>query len=96
MINGKKSEKQIATEKSNRIMQGISYWAAFYRLQLNPQRFVKDYLNVHLKLFQKILIYAMMHNNYVIYLASRGQGECLALYKSGKIGEVYDYFYNRK
>lgn len=32
MVNGKKSEKQIATEKSNRIMQGIAYWAAFYRL----------------------------------------------------------------
>lgn len=41
----------------------------------NPQRFVKDYLNVKLKLFQKILLYAMMHNNYILYLASRGQGK---------------------
>lgn len=29
--NVKKSEKQLANEKSERIMQGIAYWAAFYR-----------------------------------------------------------------
>ena len=49
----KKSEKQIANEKSEKIMQGIAYWAAFYRH--NPQRFVKDYLNVNLKLFGNTL-----------------------------------------
>ena len=54
-------------------MQGVARWCGFYRE--TPQRFVTDYLNVHLKLFQKILIYAMMHNNYIIYLASRGQGK---------------------
>ena len=69
----KKSEKQLANEKSNRILEGVAYWCGFYRA--NPQRFVADYLNIHLKLFQKILIYAMMHNNYIIYLASRGQGK---------------------
>ena len=68
----KKSEKQLANEKSERIMNGVAYWASFYRY--NPQRFVKDYLNVSLKLFQKILIYAMMHNNFFMYIASRGQG----------------------
>ena len=47
--------------------------AAFYRC--NPQRFVKDYLNINLKLFQKILIYMMMLSNYFMYLASRGQGK---------------------
>lgn len=41
----------------------------------NPQRFVKDYLNINLKLFQKILIYMMMCNNYFMYLAARGQGK---------------------
>lgn len=69
----KKSEKQLANEKSERIMQGIAYWAAFFRL--NPHRFAKDYLNVNLKLFQKILLYEMMHNNFSIYIASRGQGK---------------------
>ena len=27
----KKSEKQLANEKSERIMQGVAYWASFYR-----------------------------------------------------------------
>ena len=71
--NNKKSEKQLANEKSKRIMEGIAIWASFYRY--NPQRFVSDYLNVHLKLFQKILLYAMMINNYFMYIAARGQGK---------------------
>lgn len=28
----KKSEKQLANEKSKRIMEGVAYWASFYRL----------------------------------------------------------------
>lgn len=67
----KKSEKQIANEKSERIMNGVAYWASFFRY--NPQRFVKDYLNIDLKLFQKILLWAMMHNNYYMYIAARGR-----------------------
>ena len=47
--------------------------AAFYRY--NPHRFVKDYLKIDLKLFQKILLYAMMHNHYFMYVAARGQGK---------------------
>ena len=66
----KKSEREIANEKSERIMNGVAVWTSFYRS--NPQRFVKDYLNVHLKLFQKILIYMMMLNNYFMYIAARG------------------------
>ena len=75
MIEAKKSEKQLANEKSERIMQGIAYWASFYRHQQNPQRFVKDYLNISLKLFQKILLYMMMCSNFFMYLAARGQGK---------------------
>ncbi len=71
--NNKKSDKQLANEKSKRIMEGVAYWCSFYRY--NPQRFVKDYLNINLKLFQKILLYAMMHNNYFMYIAARGQGK---------------------
>lgn len=73
MSAAKMSEKQLANEKSKRIMEGIAIWASFYRC--NPQRFVKDYLNVNLKLFQKILLYAMMYNNYFMYIAARGQGK---------------------
>ena len=72
-VNRKKSEKEIANEKSQRIMNGIALWACFYRS--NPHRFVADYLNIKLKLFQKILLYAMMHNNFFMYIAARGQGK---------------------
>ena len=70
---GKKSEKQLANEKSKRILEGVAYWCSYYRH--NPQRFVKEYLNVSLKMFQKILIYAMMHNNHFMFWASRGLGK---------------------
>ena len=71
--NNKKSEKQLANEKSDRILNGIAHWCAYYRN--NPQRFVKEYLNITLKRFQKILIYAMMHNNHFMFWASRGLGK---------------------
>lgn len=72
----KKSEKELANEKSERILNGVAAWTGFYRL--NPHRFVVDYLNIKLKLFQKILLYAMMHNNFFMYIAARGQG-CLKI-----------------
>ena len=54
-------------------MQTIAKRCSFYRE--NPHRFAKDYLNVNLKLFQKILIYAMMHNYFFIFIAARGLGK---------------------
>lgn len=71
--NRKQTAREVANEKSDRIMRGVAKWASFYRA--NPHRFVKDYLNINLKLFQKILIYAMMHNNAFMYIAARGQGK---------------------
>ena len=68
----KKSEKQIANEKAQRVLNGIALWASYYRC--NPQRFVKDYLNINLKLFQKILLYQMMLNNYFMYIAAERTG----------------------
>ena len=59
--------------KSQKIMDGVGIWCSFYRA--NPHRFVKDYLGVNLKLFQKILIYMMNKYFYVMYIASRGQGK---------------------
>ena len=73
MAKRKKSEKELANEKSARIMDGVAAWTAFFRS--NPQRFVAEYLNVKLKLFQKILLYAMMHNDFFCYIAARGQGK---------------------
>lgn len=69
----KRTDKEIANEKSNRIMEGVAVWTGFYRC--NPQRFVEDYLNVNLKLFQKFLLWAMMRNDKFMYIASRGQGK---------------------
>lgn len=69
----KKTISEIRKEKSERLMDGIGYWASFYRK--NPQRFVKEFLNINLKLFQKILIYMMMVSTNFLYIASRGSGK---------------------
>lgn len=66
----KKTINDIYREKSERLMDGVAYWASYYRK--NPQRFVEEYLNIKLKLFQKILIYMMMVSTNFMYLASRG------------------------
>lgn len=69
----KKSLQEVYHEKSERVLEGVAYWASFYRK--NPQRFVLEYLNVKLKLFQKILIYMMMISTNFMYIASRGSGK---------------------
>ena len=69
-MSDKKTVNEVIKEKSERLMEGVAYWGTFYRK--NPQRFVKDYLNITLKLFQKILIYMMMVSTNFMYLASRG------------------------
>lgn len=68
--NKKMSAKEVANDKATKLMETIAWRAGYYRA--NPHRFVEDYLGITLKLFQKILLYAMMHNNYIMYLASRG------------------------
>ena len=69
----KKSEKEIANDKSQIILEGVALWCSYYRE--NPQRFIKEYLNIDLKRFQKFLIYAMMHNTHFMFWASRGLGK---------------------
>ena len=73
MADNKKTISEVQKEKSERLMDGVGYWAAFYRK--NPQRFVKEFLNIKLKLFQKILIYMMMVSTNFLYIASRGSGK---------------------
>lgn len=51
----------------------IANLAAFYRA--NPHRYVKDFLHINLKLFQKILIYLMNVNDYFMFIACRGIGK---------------------
>ncbi len=65
----KQTDKEIANDKANRIMNGIATWCSYYRA--NPHRFCKDFLNIDLKLFQKILLFMMNYSNFM-YLASRG------------------------
>lgn len=59
--------------KSERLMDGVGIWTSYYRA--NPHRFVRDYLGIELKLFQQILLFAMMHFTYLTYIAARGQGK---------------------
>ena len=66
----KKTVQDVYKEKSERLMDGIGYWGSYYRK--NPQRLVREYLNINLKLFQKILIYMMMLSTNFMYIASRG------------------------
>lgn len=66
-----KASKMDNLTKSEKLMNGIGLWASFYRLF--PHLFCRDYLNIILKPFQVLLLYAMFLNNHVIYIASRGQ-----------------------
>jgi len=54
-------------------MNGVAAWCAFYRS--NPARFVKDYLHINLKIFQKILLTMMMRSTVFLFIATRGIGK---------------------
>ena len=61
------------SKRDQKILEGAAYWCAYYRS--NPARFVKDYLHVNLKLFQKILITMMMVSSVFVFIATRGLGK---------------------
>jgi len=65
-----KSVQELAQDKQESIMNTIAWRAGYYRA--NPQRFVSEVLQIRLKWFQKILMWAMFHFYYVMYLAARG------------------------
>ena len=61
-------------QKANtKISEGAAYWASFYRH--NVWRFVRDYLHIELKLFQKILLTMMMVSTAFAFIAARGIGK---------------------
>lgn len=66
----KKSQAELERDKVQKTMDTVAWRCAYYRA--NPHRFVEEVLDIKLKLFQKILLYAMMHYNYIMYLAARG------------------------
>ena len=76
----KMTDKEIKQSKADRMMYAVIRRASYYRA--NPHRFVEELLGIHLKLFQKILIYAMMTYDYFYFIAARGLGKTylVALY----------------
>lgn len=73
-FKNRKTEKEIVASKFNKLMRTVAKRCAFYRE--NPHRFARDYLNIQsLRIFQDILLYAMMHNYYFMYIASRSMGK---------------------
>ena len=67
------TDEQIHQDKTNQIMNTVAERCAYYRS--NPQRFCLDFLNIKLKLFQKILIWAMMHYDAFYFVAARSLGK---------------------
>lgn len=69
----KKTSQEIEQDKADRILRVAVKRCAYYRA--NPHRFVEEFLGIHLKLFQKILIYCMMIYDYFFFIAARGIGK---------------------
>ena len=69
----KKTVQELAQDKERKIMNIIAWKAGYYRS--NPHRYVEEVLGIHLKLFQKILIWAMMHYHYFMFIAARGMSK---------------------
>ncbi len=67
------TENEIKQGKNERVMNGVSVWASFYRA--NPHRFAHDYLGLTLDKFQEIILCMMFKFANIIYLASRGGGK---------------------
>lgn len=76
----KLTDKQIADTKKDKTMNAVIKYGAYFRA--NIHRFPEEYLGIHLKLFQKILLYAMDKADMFYYIAARGQGKTflVALY----------------
>lgn len=68
-----KSNIEIEIEKENKILDKIGELCSYYRER--PHEFAKDYLNLDLKPFQKILLYMMFHYDIVSVIACRGIGK---------------------
>ena len=63
-----KTQTEIEKDKQQKIMETIAWKAGYYRA--NPHRYVSEVLGLSLKWFQQILLWCMMHYNFVIYLTA--------------------------
>lgn len=69
----KLTDEEIKRNKTDSIMNIIAERCAYYRA--NPHRFAEDFIpGLKLRIFQKILLWAMFFNDNFYYVASRGQG----------------------
>lgn len=69
----KLTDQEIKQDKTDSIMNTIAERCSYYRA--NPHRFAEDFIpGLKLKIFQKILLWAMFFNDNFYYVASRGQG----------------------
>ena len=68
-----KTQTEIEKGKQQKIMEIVAWKAGYFRA--NPHRYVSEVLGLSLKWFQQILLWCMMHYNFVMYLAARGQGK---------------------
>lgn len=73
MAKVKKTNAEILESKTESVMNIIAERASYYRA--NPQRFVEEFMGIHLKLFQKILLWAMMCYDAFYFVACRGIGK---------------------
>lgn len=60
-------------EEYYKVLELAAEFAGIFRA--NPHYFVKYYLNIELRDFQKVILWEMFNNNYGMYIASRGQGK---------------------
>lgn len=66
-----KTQEELDLEKFNKTMATVAKRVGYFRA--NPQRFISEFLGItELRTFQKILIWAMMKYDFVMYLAARG------------------------
>lgn len=71
LIKNNVNKKRIERESKNeRVRVQMKKWTSFYRL--NIHRFVEHYLEIDLFLFQKILLFFMNLNSYMMIVAARG------------------------
>ena len=72
--SNKKTDEEIKQSKTDSIMNIIAERCAYYRA--NPHRFAEDFIpGLKLRIFQKILLWAMFFSDNFYFIASRGLGK---------------------
>lgn len=77
----KRTDLEIEQDKTRRIMEVVAKRGAYYRA--NPSRWIEDFIpGLKLRTYQKIILWAMAHNDMSYIVASRGLSKTymMALY----------------